>query len=124
VFPGGCAHAGELETSILLHLDPDCVRTDKTKSEISKTNKRNSKYIFTDLLGRGAMGEVEWTSQFTDSGVMGEAEKAPAEKGNICLEEASRNLSDFIAEYHARKIEPRVRHQADEPTFPLSFPTD
>ena len=55
---------------------------------------------------------------------MGEAEKATAEKGKLCLEEAARQLSDFIAEYQARKIEPRVRHQATEPTFPLSFPTD
>ena len=114
VFPGGCAHAGELETSMLLHLDPDCVRTDKTKSEISKTNKRNSKYIFTDLFGRGAMGEVEWTSQFTDSGVMGEAEKATAQKGKLVFQEASQQLAAFIGEYYDRKIEPRQASQVTQ----------
>ena len=124
VFPGGCAHAGELETSMLLHLAPESVRKDRIKSEISKTNKRGSKFNYTDLFGRGAIGEVEWTSQYSDIGVMGEAEKATAEKGKLCLEEAARQLSDFIAEYQVREIEPRVRHQASEPTFPLAFPTD
>ena len=45
VFPGGCGHAGELETSMLLYLDPDSVRKDKIKSEIPKTNKRGSKFV-------------------------------------------------------------------------------
>ena len=32
---------------------------------------------------------------YSDSGVMGEAEKATAEKGKIVFEEASRNLAEF-----------------------------
>ena len=124
VFPGGCSHAGELETSMLLHLAPESVRSGKIKSEIAKTNKVGSKFIWTDLFAKGPIGMVEWTSQYTDSGVMGEAEKATAEKGKIVFEEASRNLADFLAEYHARKIEPRTPHQAQPPTIPLSFPTD
>ena len=35
-----------------------------------------------------------------------------------------RNLADFLAEYHTRKIEPRTPHQTQPPTIPLSFPTD
>ena len=123
-FAGGCSHAGELETSMLLHLSPESVRKDKIKSEIAKTNLMDSKYIWSDLFGRSAMGLIEWTSQYTDSGVMGEAEKATAEKGKLVFEEASRNLAEFVAEYHARKIDTRTRHQAEEPTFPLSYPTD
>ncbi|MBS10870.1 MAG: creatininase [Gemmatimonadetes bacterium] len=124
VFPGGCSHAGELETSMLLYLDPDSVRKDNIKSEIAKTNKYGSKYVWGDLFGKGPMGLVEWTSQYSDSGVMGEAEKATAEKGKLVFEEASRNLAEFVAEYYERKIEKRTRHQAEEPTIPLSFPTD
>jgi creatinine amidohydrolase len=120
-FPGGCSHAGELETSMLLHLDPDSVRKDKIKSEIAKTNKMGSKYVWGDLFGKGPMGLIEWTSQYSDSGVMGEAEKGTAEKGKLVFEEASRNLAEFIAEYHERKIEERTKHQATEPTIPLSF---
>ncbi len=124
VYPGGCSHAGELETSMLLHLAPELVRQDKIKTEIARTNKMGSKYIWGDLFGKGAMGLIEWTSQYSESGVMGEAEKATAEKGRIVFEEVTRNLAEFIEEYHHRKIEPRKRHQAAEPTFPLSFPTD
>ncbi|MEC7868524.1 MAG: creatininase family protein, partial [Candidatus Poribacteria bacterium] len=60
VFPGGCSHAGELETSMLLHLSPNSVRQNKIKSEISKTNKRNSKFIWGDLFAKGPMGLIEW----------------------------------------------------------------
>ena len=124
VFPGGCSHAGELETSMLLHLSPESVRKDKIKSEIAKTNKRGSKYIWGDLFDKSAMGLIEWTSQYSDSGVMGEAEKATAEKGKIVFEEASKNLAEFIEEYHGMEIAERTSHHAKEPTFPLSFPTD
>jgi len=124
VFPGGCSHAGELETSMLMYLSPESVREDKIQSEIAKTNKRGSKYIWGDLFGKSAMGLVEWTSQYSDSGVMGEAEKATAEKGKIVFEEASKNLAEFIEEYHGMEIAERTSHHAQEPTFPLSFPTD
>ena len=96
----------------------------KIKSEISRTNHLGSKFVWTDLFAKGPIGLIEWTSQYSDSGVMGEAEKATAEKGKIVFEEASRNLAEFIEEYHALKIEKRTRHQAEEPTFPLSYPTD
>lgn len=124
VYPGGCSHACELETSMLLHLAPQHVRQDRIKSELAKTNKLGSKFIWGDLFGKGSMGLIEWTSQYSDTGVIGEAEKATAEKGRIVFEEASANLAQFIGEYHAQQIEPRQRHQAQEPTFPLSFPTD
>ena len=124
VFPGGCSHAGELETSMLLHLAPESVRKDKIKSEIAKTNKMGSKYIWGDLFGKSAIGLVEWTSQYSDSGVMGEAEKATAEKGKLVFDEASKNLAEFIHEYHGRKIADRTPHQPQTPTIPLSFPTD
>jgi len=124
IFPGGCSHAGELETSMMLHLAPESVRKNQIKSEIARTNKMDSKYIWGDLFAKGPIGLFEWTSQYSDSGVMGEAEKATAMKGKIVFEEITRNLAEFITEYHTRKIEPRKSHQAKPPTFPLSFPTD
>jgi len=124
VFPGGCAHACELETSMLMYLSPESVRMDRIKNELSKTNELGSKYTWTDLFAAGPMGLVEWTSQYSDTGVIGEAEKATAEKGKMCLEEAGRNLATFIAEYQARPIRPRTPHKAQAPTIPLNFPTD
>ena len=109
---------------MMLHLAPDSVRKDRIRSEIAKTNKLGSKFVWTDLFSKGAMGLIEWTSQYTDSGVMGEAEKATAEKGRVVFEEASSNLAEFIEEYHGMKIADRTKHQANVPTFPLSYPTD
>ena len=106
---------------MLLHLSPESVRKDKIKSEIARTNKRGSKFVWTDLFSRGPVGIIEWTSQYTDSGVMGEAEKATAEKGKIVFEEASKNLAQFVEEYYHQKIESPTQKQAQEPTFPLSF---
>lgn len=124
VFPGGCAHAGELETSMLLYLSPESVRKDKIKSEIARTNKLGSDYMWTDLFSSGPMNIVEWTSQYSKSGVMGEAEKATAKKGRLAFEEASKKLAGFVQEYHALEIKEREGKQDLPPTFPLSFPTD
>jgi creatinine amidohydrolase len=109
---------------MLLYLSPDSVRKDKIRSEIAKTNLMGSKYIWGDLFGKSAMGLIEWTSQYSDSGVMGEAEKATAEKGKLVFEEASRQLAAFVGEYYERKIEPRTDKHTTPPTFALSYPTD
>ncbi len=109
---------------MLMHLSPDSVRKDRIRSEIARTNKLDSKFVWTDLFAQGPMGQIEWTSQYSDTGVMGEAEKATAEKGRLCLEEASKNLADWIGEYYDMDIRPRTRHQDREPTIPLNFPTD
>ena len=77
--------------------------------------------MWTDLFAKGAMGLIEWTSQYSDTGVMGEAEKATVEKGRIVFAEAAQNLVDFIDEYHRMKIQGRTKHQTESPTFPLSF---
>jgi creatinine amidohydrolase/Fe(II)-dependent formamide hydrolase-like protein len=34
VNPGGCAHAGELETSMYLHVDGDAVRVDRIEGDL------------------------------------------------------------------------------------------
>ena len=72
---------------------------------------------------RAPMGLIEWTRQYSETGVMGEAEKATAEKGRLCFEEASKNLAAWIGEYYHMEIMPRTRHQDREPTIPLNFPT-
>ena len=51
-FPGGCAHACELETSLYLYLDGDNVRKDKIKSGVISFNEENSPF----QLGRSVRG--------------------------------------------------------------------
>ena len=42
-FPGGAAHAGEAETSLALHLDPDAVKMDLAVDQVIDHNKQESK---------------------------------------------------------------------------------
>jgi creatinine amidohydrolase len=48
-FPGGCAHACELETSLYLYLDGDNVRKDRIKSGAISFNEENSPFNWVDL---------------------------------------------------------------------------
>ena len=70
-FPGGCAHACELETSMYLYLDEDGVRKDRIKDSISSLNDGNP-YIWGDLMGKGAGALTSWTSTYTPRGVIGQ----------------------------------------------------
>src|SRR5215475_11274125 len=67
-FPGGCAHACELETSLYLHLDPDSVRRDRIQSETSRINDEQSPFNWVDLFGAGPAPLVSWTSSYTEGG--------------------------------------------------------
>ena len=87
-FPGGCAHACELETSLYLYLDEDNVRKDKIKNGTISFNEENSPFNWCDLFGAGAATIVNWTSSYSESGVLGEAEKATKEKGERAYNEA------------------------------------
>jgi len=52
-FPGGCAHACELETSLYLYLDGDNVRKDQIKSGTISFNDEESPFNWVDLFGAG-----------------------------------------------------------------------
>src|SRR6266404_6073989 len=51
-FPGGIAHACELETSLYLYLDGDNVRKDKIKNGAVSFNQENSPFNYVDLFGQ------------------------------------------------------------------------
>src|SRR5205823_3299870 len=73
-FPGGCAQACELETSLYLYLDGDDVRTDLIKSGVISFNEEQSPFIWNDLFGSGPAQLISWTSSYSETGVLGEAE--------------------------------------------------
>ena len=66
------------------------------------------------------MNIVEWTSQYSKSGVMGEAEKAAA-KGSLAFEEASKKL---ILSRNTTRWRSKTREQSGirRRRFPLSYP--
>lgn len=119
-FPGGFAHACELETSLYLYLDEDNVRKDKVKNHISTLNDGNP-YMWTDLLAKGPAALVSWTSTYSPRGVMGQPELATREKGEQVYHEAVRQLSDIVKFFRNRPRDVRERHQSSPPSMPIPW---
>ena len=53
-FRGGCAHAGELETSIYRYLDGDSVQTDKIRSGTISFNEEKQSFTVDRSIRPGA----------------------------------------------------------------------
>ena len=120
-FPGGCAHACELETSMYLYLDGDNVRKDKIKSGVISFNEENSEFNWVDLYGTGPATIVSWTSSYSETGVLGEAELASAEKGKRAYEEAVKQLARFVTWFKDRPKDKRRDRHRKPPTMPIPW---
>ena len=120
-FPGGCAHACELETSMYLHLDGDNVRKDRIKSGVISFNEEDSPFQYVDLFAQGSGTVVSWTSSYSKTGVLGDAELATAEKGKAAYEEAVRQLARLVAWFKERSKDEREDHHRTKPTMPFPW---
>jgi creatinine amidohydrolase len=120
-FPGGCAHACELETSMYLYLDGDNVRTDRIRSGLASYADEKSPFFWVDLFGAGPAPVVSWTSGYTETGVCGEAELATAEKGRVAYEEAVAQLVRFVDYFRERPADARRDRHRRPPTFQLPW---
>ncbi|MBI4026145.1 MAG: creatininase family protein [Verrucomicrobia bacterium] len=101
-FPGGCAHACELETSAYLYLDEENVRKELMVDGRIAFNEAGSDFHWVDLFGAGPAPITTWTSTYTKTGTMGAADLATAEKGKLAVEEAARQLARMVQEFAAR----------------------
>jgi len=105
-FPGGMAHACELETSIYLAIAPELVQMDKAVKDI---NAPLSDYFYMDWIdGPGSM--MEYWSTLSKTGTMGDPTLATAAKGDVLLAAATDELVMVIGEMKRRQIRPRVDH--------------
>lgn len=120
-FPGGCAHACELETSAYLYLDADNVRTDKIADGRITYNEEGSEFHWVDLFSAGPAPLTTWTSTYSQTGVLGAADLASAEKGRAVVEEAARQLARLVVEFGQRPPHPRVDHHAAPPTMQMPW---
>jgi creatinine amidohydrolase len=120
-FPGGCSHACELETSLYLYLDGDNVRKDKIKSGVISFNEEDSPFNWIDLFGASAAPLISWTSSYSGTGVLGDAEKATAEKGKVAYGEAVKQLARFISWFNARPKDRRRDRHRKKPTMPMPW---
>ena len=120
-FPGGCSHAGELETSLYLHLDRQNVREEKIKSGTISFNDENLPHLYTDLFGTSAAALVSWTSSYSETGVLGDAESASAEKGKLAYEEAVKQLVTIVNWFKDRPCDQRQDKHRQPPTIPIPW---
>ena len=120
-FPGGCAHAGELETSLYMYLDGDHVRTDQIKSGVISFNEEESPFQWIDLFAAGPASVISWTSSYSETGVLGDAELATPEKGRQAYEEAVRQLIEFVSWFKDRTKDQRREHHQKPPTMPIPW---
>lgn len=110
-FPGGCSHACELETAMYLYLDEENVRKDLIKSGTIKYNDEDNPFNWVDLLAAGPATLVTWTSSYSETGVLGDAELATKEKGERACKEAVKQLCRFVDYFQNRPRDPRHAEQ-------------
>lgn len=120
-FPGGCSHACELETSLYLYLDADNVRQDKIKSGVISFNEEDNPFQWIDLFGSGPASVVSWTSSYSETGVLGDAELASEEKGRQAYEEAVKQLIRFVTWFKDRPQDERRDLHRTPPTMPIPW---
>jgi creatinine amidohydrolase len=120
VFPGGCAHACEVETSMYLHLGGEKVQMDKAADYIAWYNQQGATgFRWVDAFGAGPASVVDWTSTYTPTGVMGQPTLATADQGRRNIEETGARLAAVVAEFQREPDHPRVDHHTRPPTSPL-----
>jgi creatinine amidohydrolase len=117
---GGAVHAGELETSVYLHLAPERVQMDKAADHYGgAAGAAGSSYLYVDVSkGWGPIKLVKWTSSGTPDGVSGAPTLATADKGRAMLDAAANHLVAFCKEFKAMADPVRVDHRAVQPKTP------
>lgn len=94
---GGMAHAGEFETSLMLHLRPDLVQTDQLEGTY-----RAEAYDLgrQDLFDGGALTVFRTYDELTDSGAAGDPELASEEKGEQIFDHVCEELEALLKNIH------------------------
>ncbi|HLF26261.1 MAG TPA: creatininase family protein [Anaerolineae bacterium] len=100
---GGMGHAGELETSYILHLRPDLVHMQRAADEIDFTATPN--YYMDWLEGGALIANPPWTDD-TLTGAYGAATQATAQKGrrwlHAAIEEKVGHVREIVEQYRRR----------------------
>ncbi len=89
-------HAGDIETSMMLALQPEWVDMSRAQHFVSQAQVRAKDY---PLLGSGTSAKMGWQMQdYHPQGAAGDASSASAEKGRRLLNSAGEQLALLLAE--------------------------
>ena len=102
---GGISHAGELETSVYLHLERERVQMGKAVKEMGLPE---SDFIWLDLVDGSPIHMMEYWSSFSKSGVSGDPTVATAEKGKLVFEAVVEGFLRLVEEFKNRPDGERV----------------
>ena len=91
-------HAGDIETSMMLHLAPHTVRMQHARHFHSTSQDRAARHA---LLGNGKSAKLAWAMQdYHRAGAVGNAAAATAEKGCAVVQAAAAQLALLLQELH------------------------
>ncbi|MDD2713150.1 MAG: creatininase family protein [Simplicispira sp.] len=91
-------HAGEIETSMMLHLAPHTVHMEHARNFRSTSQDRAERY---KILGNGKSAKLGWAMQdYHPAGAAGNAAAATAGKGAAVVQAAAAQLALLLAELH------------------------
>lgn len=99
--PGGMGHAGEMETSVMLALHPDLVRTDLLAPD---GEAQRCRFDHKDMLEPGRVGQFRLWNEWSRGGVIGDPTIANAEKGDLFIEAAADAIGELIEDLKAGRI--------------------
>jgi len=89
-------HAGDIETSMMLALDPSHVAMQHAQHFASAAQQRASQF---DLLGNGKSAKLGWQMQdYNPAGAVGNAAAATSDKGHALVDAAARALALLLLE--------------------------
>lgn len=91
-------HAGDIETSMMLHLAPSAVQMEHARDFRSTSQDRAARYA---ILGNGKSAKFGWQMQdYHPAGAVGNAAAATADKGRTVVEAAAAQLAQLLQELH------------------------
>lgn len=106
---GGMGHAGELETSFLLHLRPDLCKMEKVVDEIDFVSTPD--YYMDWIEGGSLVANPPWDDD-TKTGAYGAGSHATAEKGKLWLEAAVTEKANHVEQIHEQHEHREKRRNA------------
>lgn len=93
---GGMAHAGEFETSAMLAVAPDEVDMAKAGTHMPKWK---TPYFTMDFLATRRVYIAHHVSDFSETGIFGDAAIGTADKGEQLLDAAATKIAEFLEDF-------------------------
>ena len=96
-------HAGDIETSMMLHLAPGTVHMEHAQHFRSTSHDRAERFA---ILGNGKSAKMGWAMEdYHPSGAVGQADAATADKGRAVVQAAGAALAALLAEVAALPLD-------------------